>query len=204
MRKALFYISFLVFTTVCFQSCKETPTSGSYVIKPDGTKEWVEEGGVTFDQVQTETSSNIETLGKISFGFKEVSAVEYLERKGEVIAKSDLSELEKESVFMLEFNADVKQGKDFFDVQDLSMNQSSAVQYMIGEISNDFKVIQGENTFLPNGVQYEGKIGTTNKIRVTFFFGDVNLDQPYTIEYNDRLFSKGLIQMNKNEIKSEA
>lgn len=139
----------------------------------------------------------------IDFSMNGISALDYIKRLGQKIADEDLDALKEESVFIVEFTND-DQYKNIFNSEKMLLDKDKAVQYLIGELQNDFKVKQEGVIVSINGLNYEGQIGTQNKIRVIFYAKGVDLNKPYTVEYYDRLFGKGLIKFKRtvNEIIS--
>lgn len=193
MIKLLYNIILLV---VLLTACSETDDSKkNYLIKPDGTKVYKTEG-VELTLLEKDELGNVKNFEDMSFVFKSVSSLDYLERSGEKVDDSDRKSLENESVFMIEFVGHKLSGS-IFDQGENSLSEQDATKYLIGEIENDFVVIQNKKRIKPLGVQYDGKIGNSQKIRVTFLMEGVNLKKDHTIEYNDRLFGKGKVRLKQ-------
>lgn len=197
--RILIYISILLFTA---QSCSDNDSMDySSEFKEDKRMQKGED--VPLEKFEIATTST-KTFGKLSFGFSSVSATNYLSRIGKSVKLEDAESLKKESVFMLVIgNKDAT--KDILESEQLTMDSQDAVQYLIGKVTEDFVVIQKDKRITPEGVQYDGKIGSGEKIRLTFFFKEINLEEPFTIEYYDRLFGKGIIKMKNtnNELISK-
>jgi hypothetical protein len=190
------FINILILITLC--ACSEDQVAEkNYIIKPDGTKVYRTEG-VELTLLEKDEQGNVKNFEGVSFVFKDVSALDYLDRVGEVPSSQDKIALADESVFMLEFVGHKFSGS-IFENSEMAKPESEATQYLIGEIEKDFTIVQGGKRCVAQGVQYDGKIGSDQKIRVAFFLKGVDLALPYTIEYYDRLFGKGLVKLTKKK-----
>lgn len=196
-----------IFLIVCLgflASCAQDDSSEdkNYIVKPDGSIVYKTEG-VELTLLEEGESGNVRNFDGVSFVFKDVSALNYLERIGQFPSSEDQKSLMNESVFMIE-HVGHKFSGSIFENAGMVMDEQEATQYLIGDIENDFVVVQNNKRFTPEGVQYDGKIGGDQKIRSVFFLKGVNLSQPYTIEYYDRLFGKGLVKLTrkKNDVIS--
>ena len=179
-------------------SCSSKERDKSYTYKKDGSRTSLNGGSeLESGQLMNQKAANRKEFGNLTFGFNEVTAINYVERTGNHISAEDKKELEDESVFMLEIETK-EQSIDILTVAEISMNEDDATQYLIGKVLDDFSIQQDGIKILPEGVQYDGKIGSGDKIRLVFFVQGVNLGKEYTIEYYDRLFGKGLVKMKKN------
>ncbi len=191
--KHLFYI-----VTIFFMSCSEEKTKETnYIVKSDGSIVYKSEG-IELTLLEEGERGNVKNFEGVSFVVKDVSALDYLQRTQRNVSSADREELKRESVFMLELVGHKPSGS-IFGNNEIQMSEEDATKYLVGEVESDFVVIQNEKRFKPNGVQYDGRIGTGQKIRVTFFMEGVNLKLPYTIEYYDRLFGKGLVKLTKKK-----
>ncbi len=169
----------------------------NYILKADGTKVYKSEG-VELTLLKEDEQGSVKNFESVSFVFKDVSALDYLSRIGNPPSEEDRLDLEKESVFMLELVGHKPSGS-VFENSGMNLSEEEATKYLIGEIEKDFVIVQKDKKFKPLGVQYDGFIGTGQKIRVAFFMEGVNLNLPYTIEYYDRLFGKGLVKLTRKK-----
>lgn len=187
------YVIFLVAMIFFGCSDEQEPNSGSF--KSDELTA-ISDSLVPLSKkgkVQIGSPGNINTKG-IKYTFKEVTALDYLNRKGEKVAENDVEDLEKESVFMLEFKSK-ENAKSIKDSPLLQLSENELGQYLVGKVNDDFKIKQGGKTFTPSASLFEGIVG--NKIRVSFFLTDIDLSKKFEIEYYDRVFGGGIIKMIK-------
>jgi len=194
--KSFWYILALFAVVGCSSEESQT-TDKNYIIKPDGTKVYKSEG-VELTLLEKNEQGNVKNFESVSFVFKDVSALNYLTRSGNTPTPEDRKELQNESVFMLELVGHKPSGS-LFENSEMSLSQNEATKYLIGAIEKDFTIIQNKKRFKPQGVQYDGVIGTGQKIRVAFFMNGVDLNSKYTIEYYDRLFGKGLMKLTRKK-----
>lgn len=192
--KYLIYISILF---VFFGCSEEKAVEKNYIVKADGSIVYKSEG-IELTLLKEGERGNVKNFEGVSFVFKDVSALDYLSRAGKNPSSEDRKELANESVFMLELVGHKPSGS-IFENAGMELSEDDATKYLIGEIEKDFVLIQNEKRFKPLGVQYDGKIGNGQKIRVAFFMEGVNLNLPYTIEYYDRLFGKGLVKLSRKK-----
>lgn len=195
---------FIYIASICFTlySCGEKDSNnGVNAFKEDRINAQSSDFGLEQFEVK---ASNQKTIGGISFGFSSLLANDYLSRIGKKVSADDEESLKKESVFMLVI-ATKSATKDILESEELTLDLDEATQYLIGKVTEDFVVLQHNKRIKPEGVQYDGKIGSGDKLRLTFFFKEVNLSETFTIEYYDRLFGKGLIKMKNtnNELISK-
>lgn len=196
----IFFIVCLGFLASCAQD--DPSEDKDYIVKSDGSIVYKTEG-LELTLLEEGESGNVRNFDGVSFVFKDVSAVNYLERIGQFPSSEDQKSLMNESVFMIE-HVGHKPSGSIFENAGMVMDEQEATQYLIGDIEIDFVVVQNNTRYTPEGVQYDGKIGGDQKIRSVFFLKGVDLSQPYTIEYYDRLFGKGLIKLTrkKNDVIS--
>jgi hypothetical protein len=192
--KYLVHISILF---IFFGCTEEKTTEKNYIVKDDGSIVYKSEG-IELTLLKEGERGNVKNFEGVSFVFKDVSALDYLSRTGNSPSAEDRKELANESVFMLELVGHKPSGS-IFENAGMNISEDDATKYLIGEIEKDFVIIQKDKRFKPLGVQYDGKIGNGQKIRVAFFMEGVNLNLPYTIEYYDRLFGKGLVKLTRKK-----
>lgn len=193
--KYIFYISVLFSLFACSE--EKTTVDKNYIIKADGSKVYKSEG-IELTLLEEGEQGNVKNFDGVSFVFKDVSSLDYLSRTGNLPSAEDRKELADESVFMLELVGHKPSGS-IFENAGMAVSEDEATKYLIGEIEKDFVIVQKGKRIKPLGVQYDGIVGTGQKIRVTFFMEGVNLNLPYTIEYYDRLFGKGLVKLTRKK-----
>ncbi len=188
---------FFVFATLLLTvSCSNDPEKEKEEVSSNSDVSVVTDGesiSLIYEKGESGVPEKIE-FGGVSYMFKELTALDYLNGKGEKVLDADRADLEKESVFMLEFKLQDSH-RDIKDSPLLKLSKDDLGQYLIGKVSDDFKIYQDNKTFVPAASHYEGIIG--DKIRVTFFFQEVDLSKKIEIEYVDRVFGNGLIKMIK-------
>lgn len=146
-------------------------------------------------------ASKITNIDNVQYKVDLMSALRFIEIKGERVAEEDIKDLEKESVLILEIA--VNEGvKDVFESDKLGYDKEEAVKYLMGEIGNDLTLFQGEEEFQTQAIQYDGNLTGANKIRVFFFFTELDSSKETTIKYYDRLFGAGLINLKQKETTS--
>jgi len=190
--KGLQYLLVVLVLSACSEYIdSESSSSGSMIneFNAEGEK-------ITSSQLAVANSDEV-ILSGISYKVNGLSAFNYLQRKGEHIQSADLGELKKESVFMLEFESS-KSTQNLFESEEMEMSKDDAVQYLVGDVLEDFTIKQNGKEFIPTGAFYEGQLGGQNRIRITFFAKGINLKQDYQIVYYDRLFGKGIVKIKKN------
>lgn len=148
--------------------------------------------------VQTDS----EVIGGIRFEFNCLSAVTFLSRAVRKVNPADLKELEKEAIVVLTISDTaahkrIKENKRFF----FSESEEELSSYLQHGILSDFTILQGDEVLFPAGVQPES-IGTTSqeKISILLFFDSIDPEKEFRVQYNDKLFSAGLIRTNKLKI----
>lgn len=136
--------------------------------------------------------SNQSTVNQIQYSIDILSALEYVNRRGEEPDPGDVDELRKESVLILEMES-MEKIQEIFESSRIQMDKEDAIKYLIGEITSDIVLTQGENEYLPTAVQYDGMV--KNKFRLFLFYKDVDVRAGIRVSYYDRLFGAGLIQL---------
>ncbi len=145
-----------------------------------------------------------EVIGGIRFEFKCLSAVAFLNRAGRKVNPVDLKELEREAIVVLTISDTaahkrIKENKRFF----FSESEEELSSYLQHGILSDFTILQEEEVLFPAGTQPES-IGTMSqeKISILLFFDSIDPEKEFRIQYNDKLFSAGLIRTNKLKINT--
>lgn len=136
---------------------------------------------------------------KITYSANIIGATDFIQYKGKKIDPSDVADLKKESVVILEF--ELEEGhKKILEAKRNRLDKDKTMEYLVGNIINDIFIEQDGAIHTPNGHQYENSFGTQDNIRLYFFFIDVNKDKKLRVTYHDKLFGAGLINfsMNKN------
>lgn len=193
------YLLHLIIGTSLF-ACSESHLSDGTSVK-EYKKEISSDKAKTDSHItllkSTDVQQNTELINGVEYHIHYVSAWDYLERKRVVIDEADFDKLDDESVFMVEFSLE-KSYSDILKSEKMELNPDEAIQYLIGDISNDFSVYQEGTLFKPNGVNYEGKTGPENRLRVAFYMKGIDLTKNFTVKYYDHLFGNGMIRF-KNE-----
>lgn len=176
--------------------CSEDPKDQLFIEDIGDGKNLTEQEKLELSKYESDQSAG-RTLSKvvngINFQFKAIRAVDFISRTGQRVSEKDEKELMDESVFIFEL-ADTNSFKNIFEHPSMVLSQDEVVQYFCGKLSSDLKIEQGNVTYIPNGIQYEGVMGATNnKIRVLTFFKGIDLQKEYIIKYNDPVFNAGLI-----------
>lgn len=187
------FVVFVFLLTISCSGDSESEKKGTSLKSDVAVVKNGESISLVFEKGELGASEKMDYEG-VSYVFKELPALDYLSRKGEKVSNEDRADLMEESVFMLEFELQDSH-KEIEKSSLLKLSKDDLGQYMIGQVSNDFKINQENRTFTPNASHYEGIVG--GKIRVTFFFRDVDLSKKVEIQYVDRVFGNGLIKMIK-------
>lgn len=140
----------------------------------------------------TAFNSGLVQTGGIDFVFKTVAATDFINRKGGKIAPEDMDDLSQELVLLLEYRTN---NQDIFSSKKINLNKDEVVKYLSGAIMEDLELIQDGNTISPSGCQFEGSIGSKSTIRTLIFFSKVNLQDDFTLKYNDKIFERGLMNV---------
>lgn len=132
------------------------------------------------------------TVNGITYSFKSVSALEYLANKGVEPEEDDIRDLDDERVIIMEFSEEVY---DIFKSKKLQLSQDDLIMYLCDGIKEDVTIIQEGKSTRPNAVQYEGKIGSGDRIRATFFLTGIRDDSPFQIQFYDKIFGNGFVKI---------
>lgn len=186
-----------IISILSITSCSEKTESMNYSEDIGNLKEDIL-GASILEHEQGIDVQTIKIKG-IEYHYSMVSALDFVQRSGNTVASEDLEDLEKESVVIFEFTTD-KATQSAFESAEMKLEKDDAIQYLMSGISNDFVIKQDGTEFKPAGCNYEGQIGEQNKIRVMFFMNGLDKNDPFTIEYYDQLFGKGLMKFtNSNQ-----
>ncbi len=172
--------------------CGETTTSG----RDTGTLEFATNQDVDFNkpnQPVVSSKSSSKTHNGITYSFNMMSAIDFLTKKGEQVAKNDRDELSKETVVIVTFNSSNK-NKNIFELEQMAFDKEVATQYLIDAFGKDVTIEQGGKTFSPTGVHYETGIGEIGQLRAFLYFEGINISNPAKVIYYDRLFGAGLLR----------
>jgi hypothetical protein len=130
-----------------------------------------------------------------------INAVDFVSRQGEKLELSERMELSRESVVILKIDLQNIKETSVFESAKITMNKEDALQYLVGQISNDFSIEQNGESKSPTGVQYDAGISEPDNIKVFLFFNNINLNKPSSALYYDRLFGAGLMRFKINNGK---
>jgi hypothetical protein len=161
-----------------------SPTAGSYADR------------LSFTLQEGISNGKREKADRITFGVKVVSAETFARR----VSGTDPVEegLSDETVVMLEI-ALPNASKDLFESPRILMTRDEAGTYFSGGIQQDIAVEQDGKTHTANGVSYEGRSMSNQKVRLLCFFKGIDPQKPAQIRYYDRLFGLGLMKFNIHE-----
>lgn len=124
-----------------------------------------------------------------------LQGVDFVRRKNPGITAEELSDLEDESVLILE----VRQTKKLTSIlgsKSMEMSRDGLNQYLVGEVIKDIAVVQDGKDYYPSGNFYEGIVD--NSIRIYFFFKGLDIKRLMTVTYYDRIFGNGMVKIALN------
>jgi len=180
----------ILFLALFSVSCSEKSEQISFG-KPD-EKTSVTSNDIVDIEHQPDSKVNSKTANGITYEFHTMSALEYLANKRVKPDEADLKELEQESVVMLEISEDIH---DILESKKLELSRDDLNMYLCDRIIDDITIIQDGKSITPNAVQYEGKIGSGDRIRATFYLKGLKKELPYQVKFYDRIFGNGFIKI---------
>lgn len=189
-------MKFIFFILILFliYGCNENTSEMDTVILPDDYAVSNSDSSIKFlNEAKFPRNTGTKEFSDMLLNFNVISAQMFLEHTGR--AGDDIEELQDESVLILDYQLK-NVSKDVLNYS--SMSSDDLVQYFIGTIKNDISFKQSSETIFPSGVHYEGKVGSEHKVKVYFFVNGLDLDTPYEIIYNDKVFDKGQIKLAFN------
>lgn len=139
----------------------------------------------------------VKTHNNVRYAVTLMSAIQFIEQKGEQVAESDRESLSKESVLIVTYNTD--QNKEVFDSPEMTMDRDQATQYLVGAISEDISIEQNGKTLVPTGALYEKSLGEMGQLRAFLYFEAIDVSQPARVVYYDRLFGSGFMRFTVNK-----
>lgn len=142
--------------------------------------------------------SKTKKIDNINYRVDIVSALDFVTRSGDHVRAEDEKELANEQVVLLEIALD-NELKKIWDDPAVKMTQEDAMNYLVDGIAADFSIEQNGKTISANGVNFEGRSGAVNKVKVQFFFAGVHPEKPMKVLFYDRLTGAGLIKFGINE-----
>jgi hypothetical protein len=142
--------------------------------------------------------SKTKKIDNIHYRVNILSARDFITRSGDHVRAEDEKELANEQVVLLEIALD-NELKKIWEDPAVQMSQEDAMNYLVGGIATDFTIEQNGKTFSANGVNFEGRSGAVNKVKVQFFFAGINSEKPMKVLFYDRLTGAGLIKFGINE-----
>lgn len=134
------------------------------------------------------------TYNGVKYTVDLINGVDFVSRKGEKLELSERLELSRESVAILKIDLQSMKEISVFESSKITMNKEDALQYLVGQISGDFSIEQNGKSISPSGVEYDAGISEPDNIKVFLFFNKINLNQPSSALYYDRLFGAGLMR----------
>ena len=178
-------------------SCSGTTESGNDV-QTAASAEFAKEKGTLTDQHTSSKVFQSKEIDGIHYSFSVIEALEYLKIKGEVVAKEDVESLSTEQVVWMEIGLSNK-NKDIWQSAKLLLSEEDAMNYLTGVVASDLTIEQGGKEFSASGVNYSGKIGAINTIKIQFFFKGLATNKPMKAVYYDCLFGAGIVKCGINE-----
>ncbi|WP_300660004.1 hypothetical protein [Fluviicola sp.] len=137
----------------------------------------------------------------ISYTVDLMNAVDFVSRKGEKLSLPERLELSKESVAILKIDLQNMKETSVFESSKIMMDKEDALKYLVGQISTDFSIEQNGASVSATGVEYDPGISEPDNIKVFLFFNKINLNEPASVLYYDRLFGSGLMRFKINNGK---
>ncbi|MEX2482917.1 MAG: hypothetical protein WED10_00055 [Brumimicrobium sp.] len=125
---------------------------------------------------------------EVGYEVKPISAIDFLERKGESIAPDDIEQLKKESVFILDISSLSTSKRTPFSLEQCTLDKETAIEHFAFNLEKEVQVKQGAKIFQPTGSHFERDFGVSDRLRVVFFFKDLSLNKSFEFIYIDRLF----------------
>lgn len=126
-----------------------------------------------------------------------ISALEFLQRKGEVPSGEDLESLKKENVLILEIETH-ESLSSIFDSKKIKFDKDEAMSYMMSGILGDVSILQNNEEISAYDVLLDKDISNASgnkKVRFFLFLNEFNTNDSYKIKYFDRLFGGGTINL---------
>jgi len=186
MRKPVFFLFVLICCLIV--SCNTAADEVSQEAAPK------HEASLSADQSSAgETGAAAKRHKNITYTFKLVSALAFIEQKGERVAQEDRAALAKESVLIVTFET-TQQGKNIFEAPEMTISKDEATQYLVGAITQDISIEQKGKTIHPSGAHYESAAGEAGKLRAFIYFNDIDLSEKAIVVYYDRLFGAGFMR----------
>lgn len=182
------YIWIGIFFSACSEK-DETFVAGNPITEVPGKE--------TENTLVSSPNSKTKQIDRNRYTVRVFSALDFLKKKGETPTPNDEQELKKEGIVLLEIEGSDER-KDFFEQPEIQLSSEDAMQYLIGNISEDIALSQGSEELYPSGVNFERIPGMQHKIRIVFFFKGIETDKKMKIEYYDRIFGSGIINFGIN------
>jgi hypothetical protein len=153
-------------------------------------------GKMAFSEKPDASATKIHNDVRYSVGL--ISALQFLDQKGEQVEEADREALSKESVLILTFNTQDK-NKDVFESSRILMDHDQATQYLMGAVSEDISIEQDGKTLVPTGSLYEKSPGAMGQLRAFLYFNEIDVSHPAKVIYYDRLFGSGFMRFTVNK-----
>lgn len=192
-------IVFAVATSLLLFSCQkeEVSAGGGAAMERTGINESLGSPGNKDNRIAIKKGDHEILVNGIYYKTDLISALEFIERKGEKADEKDVAQLKKESVLILDIELN-EATTSIFDSEHLTMSRDEAMSYMMHGIIGDIHVEQNKEEHLAHTVlvdkdsgQWSGKGG----LRFFLFFNDLDPDKKMQTTYYDRLFGGGAITL---------
>lgn len=125
---------------------------------------------------------------EVGYEVKPISAIDFLERKGESIDPKDMDHLKRESAFILDISSLSASKKSPFSLEQCALEKEKAIEYFAFNLEKEIWAKQDDKIFQPTGSHFERDFGLSNRLRIVFFFKDLDLNKPFEFLYQDQLF----------------
>lgn len=135
--------------------------------------------------------------GSVQFTADLISAIDFIKQRGETPLQEDIPALEKEHVLILEME-DLQARSGIYASKRIQFSEENVARYMLSGLIQDAVVIQENEKHYANAVQFDKDMGTTagsRKLRAFLFFNDLDKNKPFDIQYFDRIFGTGQINL---------
>lgn len=154
-----------------------------------------------FTEIQIEggkfpKNSALKDYPEMFMSFNGMSSYEFLSRTREIIEEKDVQQLQRETTFIFEYTLKSKHKDILNSVK--SMNEDDLVQYIVGNFKDDINFHQGSKVIPVDAINYEGKVGANHQVKMYLFLVGLDLEKPYSMVYEDKIFEKGKIEIEFN------
>lgn len=186
---------------ICFlSSCNEEKKRVDEDLSFYKGDEMADDGKSTtfFTKIPVKKQTGKTKYEEIKYSCSILSALDYLEHKNIKPDGFDAQELRNEAAVILEIELK-NENLPILEAKRNEFSKDQIMQYVVGEIVNDFSIEQNGKTFSPEGSSYENSFGKQNRFRVVFYFKNLNMNEQLRAVYNDKIFGAGLLNFGLNK-----